>query len=143
MQRNKRSFLSISSVSLTACRAKDKADAEVARKASWGELTKEELRNLKRGRRRGDVNRTPSKRSSMTTNLVSPSGAISDDALASQMDGRIALNEKKLALKEKKMMMELQQQRMEDKEREYKMQENIMQFMTAVMNRLPDTDRIW
>ena len=75
----------------------------------------------------------------MTTNLVSPSGAISDDALASQMDGRIALNEKKLALKEKKMMMELQQQRMEDKEWEYKMQENIMQFMTAVMNCLPDT----
>ena len=74
----------------------------------------------------------------MTTNLVSPSGAISDDALASQMDGRIAFNEKKLALKEKKMMMELYQ-RKEDKEREYKMQENMMQFMTAVMNRLPDT----
>jgi hypothetical protein len=35
------------------------------------------------------------------------------------------------------MTMELQQQK-ENREREFKMQEHMMTFMTAVMNRFPD-----
>ena len=127
--------------SVAAARAKDKEDAETARRGAMGKLTKEEMQKLKAGKRgRGRTDdATPNKRAlSTTAKLVSPAGAIGGaDAFASQMANRIALQEKKLALKEKKMTMELQQQK-ENRDREFKMQEQMMNFMTAVMNRFPD-----
>ena len=126
--------------SVAAARAKDKEDAEIARRGAMGELTREDMQKLKAGKRGrgGTDDATPNKRLlSTTANLVSPAGVASADILASQMASRIALQEKKLALKEKKMTMELQQQK-ENREREFKMQEHMMNFMTAVMNRFPD-----
>jgi hypothetical protein len=97
--------------SVSAARAKDKEDAEIARRGAMGELTREDMQKLKAGKRgRGGrtENATPNKRLlSTTANLVSPGVVNAADAFASQMANRIALQEKKLALKEKKMMMEM------------------------------------
>ena len=124
--------------SVAAARAKDKEDAETARRGAMGELTKEDMQKLKAGKRGrgGKEDATPNKRALTSANFVSPAGVACADALASQMENRMALQEKKLALKEKKMMMEMQQQK-ENKEREFKMHEHMMNLMTTVMNRFP------
>ena len=91
--------------SVAAARAKDKEDAEIACRGAMGELTREDMQELKAGKRErgGSDNATPNKRLlSTTANLVSPAGVASADIVASQMASRIALQEKKLALKEKK-----------------------------------------
>ncbi len=90
--------------SVAAARARDKEDAEIARRGALGKLAREDMQKLKGGKhgRGGTDDATPNKRLlSTTTNLVSPAGVASADILASQMaSSRIALQEKKLALKE-------------------------------------------
>ena len=92
--------------SVAAARARDKEDAEIARRGALGKLAREDMQKLKGGKHGigGTDDATPNKRLlSTTTNLVSPAGVASADILASQMaSSRIALQEKKLALKEKK-----------------------------------------
>jgi hypothetical protein len=127
--------------SVSAARAKDKEDVEIARRGAMGELTRKDMQKLKagkggRGGRSEDA--TPNKRLlSTTANLVSPTVVNHADAFASQMANRIALQEKKLVLKEKKMMMEMQQNK-ENKEREFKMHKHMMNLMTTVMNHFPE-----
>ena len=84
--------------SVSAARAKDKEDAEIARRGAMGELTREDMQKLKAGKRgRGGrtENATPNKRLlSTTANLVSPGVVNAADAFASQMANTIALQEK-------------------------------------------------